>query len=125
MNDAKEGDTLCCRVASHHGSTRCHSRVCDMAYKDILDLNITCNMKRPTQIEAMVDEEDHEGLAAISQYCIPSFFRDFKFCDPTHGYMLHMFQLGVVKAAIKIFWIVLPLHKKQYWMTWVVGSTID
>ena len=30
MNDAKEGDTLCCRVASHHVGTKCHSRVCDI-----------------------------------------------------------------------------------------------
>ena len=110
MNDAKEGDTLCCRVASHHTSTRCHSRVCDIEYADMLNVHAMCNMKRPAPIEAFVDAEDHDGLKAISQYCIPSCFRAFEFCDPVHGIfgaqpgdMLHMFQLGVMKTAVKCF----------------------
>ena len=110
MNDAKEGDTLCCRVASHNENTNCHSRVCDIRYDDMLDVFAPCSMKRPGPIEQLVDAEDHEALQEISQYCIPSCFRNLEFCDPEYGIfgaqpgdMLHMFQLGVIKTAVICF----------------------
>ena len=37
MNDAKEGNMLCCRVASHN-KVNYHCRVCDVQYDDMLDV---------------------------------------------------------------------------------------
>ena len=101
---------LCCRVLGHHAKTRCHSGVCDMLFENMLDVAHPCSMKRPGIIDALVDANDEDGLQAVSQYNIRSCFRPFEFCDPIHGIfgaqpgdMLHMFQLGVIKASVVIF----------------------
>ena len=110
MNDAKEGDMLCCRVAGHHASTRCHSRVCDMVFENMLDVVHPCAMKQANAIDALVDANDEVGLHAVSQYNISSCFRFLVFCDRLHGIygaqpgdMLHMYQLGMIKTAVIIF----------------------
>ena len=109
MNDAKEGDMLCCRVASHN-KVNCHCRVCDVQYDDMLDVYVDCSMKESDYIEMLVDAENHATLNNLSQYCIPSCFCGFTFCNPTNrifgaqpGDMLHMFQLGPVKNCVQIF----------------------
>ena len=54
MNDAKEGDMLCCCVASHN-KVNFHCRVCDVQYDNMLDVYVDCSMKRPDYIEMLVD----------------------------------------------------------------------
>ena len=69
----------------------------------------------------MVDDGNEQALTAISQYCIKSCFRDLQFCNPEYGIfgaqpgdMLHMFQLGIVKKAIELFFNCLtPTQKTQ------------
>ena len=119
MNDAKEGDMFCCRVAGHHPKTRCHSRVCDMEYDDMLDLQHTCTVKQPDEIEALVDAGDTVTLNAMSQYCIQSCFRGFVFCNPALGIfggqpgdMLHMYQLGLMKLSVKVFFDNMTVSEK-------------
>ena len=110
MNDAKEGDMLCCRVSGHHGSTRCHSRTCDMLFENMLDVFHPCSMKTSGGIDALVDANNVDALHALSQYNIRSCFRLLEFCDPLHGIfgaqpgdLLHMYQLGLIKTGVVIF----------------------
>ena len=109
MNDAKEGDMLCGRVAGHHHGTKQHCRVCNVLFVDMLDFEANCTMMLPAAIEALIDNEDQEALKELSQYCIKSCFRGFEFCNPTHGIfgaqpgdMLHMLNLGAVKEVARL-----------------------
>jgi len=119
MNDAKEGDMLCCRVASHHPSTNCHCRVCDVVYDDMLNFDVECNVREPKTIESLVDQSNHNALDLISQYCIKSCFRDFTFCNPVFGIfgsqpgdILHMFNLGCVKEVTSLLFDCLTPKQK-------------
>ena len=109
MNDAKEGDMLCCRVAGHHHGTKRHCRVCDVLFFNMLDFDADCTMMQPAAIDALVDNEDQEALKELSQYCIKSCFRSFVFCNPMHGIfgaqpgnMLHMLNLGAAKEVARL-----------------------
>lgn len=119
MNDAKEGDMLCGRVAGHHHGTKRHCRVCDVSFVNMLDFEADCTMMLPAAIDALVDNEDQEALKELSQYCIKSCFRGFEFCNPTHGIfgaqpgnMLHMLNLGAVKEVARLMLDCLTPSKK-------------
>ena len=43
MNDAKEGDMLCCRVAGHSPFTSNHCRTWDVLYEDMLEFGLDSN----------------------------------------------------------------------------------
>ena len=77
-----------------------------MLFDDMLDFEMDCNVKQPATIEALVDNNDEDGLKDISQYCIKSCFRGFVFCNHVHGIygaqpgdLLHMFNLGSAKEV--------------------------
>ena len=96
----------------------------------MLDVYVDCSMKESVYIEMLVDAEDHATLNNLSQYCIPSCFCGFTFCNPTNGIfgaqpgdMLHMFQLSPVKNCAQIFWIALLQRRRPYWMIWAIGFT--
>ena len=88
-------------------------------WQSCANVNHMCQIKCPHQIEAWVDDGNEQALTAISQYCIKSCFRDMQFCNPEYGIfgaqpgdMLCMFQLGIVKTSIELFYNCLTPSQK-------------
>ena len=114
--DAAEGDIICCRQGTHHPSSLRHCRTCDCAYANLDDpFYDGCSKLKSSEVEAMVADNDTDGLKAITQHNVSNAFCTVMMCDTVHGIfgstpgdLLHMFQLGIVKYCLLLFMKALP-----------------
>ena len=114
MNDAKEGDIFYNRMLSHHPSSNRHCRTCDIQFDNLNDPEVACALMQATTINNMMDNDNIDGLQALTMYKVDNAFRRVEFCDPIHNIygaqpvdILHAFQSGPLKQMLDVFFVLI------------------
>ena len=111
--DTEEGDILCGKFTVRTSNVKHICRYCHCPTEDADNPNARYPLKKPKDIQKLVNRGDVEGLKAISQQCIQNAWYKVKFhaandCGIHHACpseMLHAILLGVFKYARGTFFL--------------------
>ena len=102
VGDCAGHNKLCGRYGSHRGDIYRLCRDCDCSPEDSDNPNIKCKRTKQATIQALVDQEDYEGLHQMSQHYVKNAFHDVCFGGDPYGIygstpveVLHSIQLGL------------------------------